>query len=155
VWLDRNGLEVGQVGEPAHYFFSRLSPAGDKVAVDILDRRQGTTDISYFDLTRGGAPSRLTLDPKADWTQVFSPDGRQVAFASAQKGAPHVHTKSLSESGGAVELLPPSRTVQFVSSMSGSSRHMASTAGGVNPRWRSDGRELYFIAMTPCRPRVG
>ncbi len=66
--------------------FSRLSPDGEKVAVDILDRRTGTTDIALFDLTRGGKPSFVTTDPMADWTPVFSPDGRQLAFASAESG---------------------------------------------------------------------
>ena len=100
VWYGRNGTEIGQVGDPAHFFFPRLSPDGETVAVDVLDRRAGTTDIYLYDLARGAKPSRLTMDPIADWTPVFSPDGKQLAFASARAGAPHVHVKSLSSSDG-------------------------------------------------------
>ena len=76
---------------------------------------RGTTDIWFYDLARGGDPSRVTLDPKADWAPVFSPDGNQLAFASAQGGAPHVHVKNLTESSDLQQVVPPSTTVQFVS----------------------------------------
>ena len=217
VWFDRDGIETGQVGVPAHFTFLRLSANARKVAVDILDRRRGTTDIWFYDLARSGDPSRVTLDAKADWTPVFSPDGNQLAFASAQRGAPHVHVKNLTESSDLQQVVPPSTTVQFVSdwvqspeggyiiyvdqsstgidlmrvpmfgdrkplplvqtaadetsgvassdgkllayvsnesgrsevylrAMSGTTRQKVSTGGGVSPRWRSDGRELYYVA---------
>ena len=114
VWYGRNGTEIGQVGDPAHFFFPRLSPDGETVAVDVLDRRAGTTDIYLYDLARGAKPSRLTMDFIADWTPVFSPDGKQLAFASARAGAPHVHVKSLSSSDGPEQIVPPAGPVQFV-----------------------------------------
>jgi WD40 repeat protein len=114
VWFNRDGIETGQVGVPAHFSFLRLSANAQRVAVDILDRRRGTTDIWFYDLTRGGDPSRVTLDAKADWAPVFSPDGNQLAFASAQRGAPHVHVKNLTESSDLQQVVPPSTTVQFV-----------------------------------------
>jgi Tol biopolymer transport system component len=224
VWLDRDGIEIGQVGEPAHYFFPRLSPDAHKVAVDILDRRHGTTDIWYFDLTRGSAASRVTRDSRADWTPVFSPDGNSLAFASAQAGPPHVHVKSLTDSGDLQQIVAPSEIVQFVSDwvqtaegsfviyrdgsmmradlmlvpvsgdrkprplvktafdeisgvaapngtllayvsnesgqnevylqpLHGSGRReRVSTAGGVSPRWRNDGKELFYIATASTVP---
>ena len=117
VWYRRDGTEAGQVGDPGHFGFFRLSPDGEKVAADILDRRAGTTDIALFDLTRGGKPSFVTTDPIADWTPVFSPDGRQLAFASARVGAPHVHVKNLNSADGVVPIVKPSpsQAVQFVS----------------------------------------
>ena len=116
VWYRRDGTEAGQVGDPVHFGFFRLSPDGGKVAVDILDRRAGTTDIALFDLTRGGKPSFVTTDPIADWTPVFSPDGRQLAFASARVGAPHVHVKNLNSADGPVQVVKPSPSrTQFVS----------------------------------------
>ena len=54
----------------------------------------------------------------ADWTPVFSPDGKQMAFASARTGAPHVHVKDLISSNEAKAILPPSGAVQFISDWS-------------------------------------
>ena len=118
VWYRRDGTEIGQVGDAGHFGFLRLSPDGEKVAVDILDRRAGTTDIALFDLQRGAKPSFVTMDPMADWTPVFSPDGKQLAFASARAGAPHVHVKDLNSSNDAKPILPPTGAVQFVSDWS-------------------------------------
>ena len=58
------------------------------------------------------------MDPVADWTPVFSPDGKQLAFASSRAGAPHVHVKDLNSSDDARAILPPSQGVQFVSDWS-------------------------------------
>ncbi len=101
VWFSRHGSEGTQVGEPGDYVFTALSPDETLVATDVMDRRAGTTDIQVFDLVRGGKPSSVTLDPTIDWTPVFSPDGQQLAFASARRGAPHVHVKRLNDSSPA------------------------------------------------------
>ena len=118
VWYGRDGTELGQVGDAGNFGFIRLSPDSEKVAVDILDRRAGTTDIALLDLQRGAKPSFVTMDPVADWTPVFSPDGKQLAFASSRAGAPHVHVKDLNSSDDARAILPPSQGVQFVSDWS-------------------------------------
>jgi eukaryotic-like serine/threonine-protein kinase len=219
VWFRRNGSEDTQVGEPADYWFTNLSRDERLLAVDVMDRRAGTTDIQLFDLARGGKPSSVTLDSIVDWTPMFSPDASQLAFSSARRGAPHVHVKGLNDSAPAAQLLPPSSAVQFVTDwfagpngpfvvfqelsaatgldlmqipasgkgspvplvqtrgadtdgrVSPSGRWLAyvsnesgrsevyvrpleggsrswrvSTAGGVSPRWRRDGRELFYIA---------
>jgi Tol biopolymer transport system component len=219
VWYKRDGTELSQVGDAANFNFLRLSPDAEKVAVGIFDRRAGTADIALFDLLRGAKPSYVTVDPIADWTPVFSPDGTQLAFASARAGAPHVHVKDLHSSTDATPIVPPSAAVQFVSDWSrdpegpfivyqdatpttridlmrvaltgdrtprplvdtlfddtdgvvstdgkwlayvstesgrnevyvrpigtGTDRLPVSTAGGLTPRWRRDGRELYYLA---------
>jgi Tol biopolymer transport system component len=58
---------------------------------------------------------------------VFSPDGRWVAYVSDDSGRKEVYVASFPE---------PSR------------RHRISTDGGTQPRWRSDGRELYFVTSS-------
>ena len=225
VWFRRNGSEETQVGEPGDYGFTALSPDETLVATDVMDRRAGTTDIQVFDLARGGKPSSVTLDPTVDWAPVFSPDGEQLAFASARRGAPHVHVKRLNDSSPAESLVSPSATVQFVSDWyegaggpfiifqdvspgtgldlvqvplsgdhkpvplvrtvgddtdgrvspngrwlayvstetgrsevyvraltGGTDRSRISTDGGVSPRWRRDGRELFYIATASTLP---
>jgi hypothetical protein len=56
----------------------------------------------------------------------FSPDGRWVAYET-------------NESGSGFEIV-----VQAFPEPSG--KWQVSTGGGVQPRWRADGKELYFIA---------
>ena len=225
IWFRRNGSEASQIGEPGDYGFTALSPDETLVAADVMDRRAGTTDIQVFDLARGGKPSSITLDPIIDWTPVFSPDGRQLAFASARSGPPHVHVKRLNDSTPAQQLVGPSSAVQFVTDWydgaggsfiifqevapgtgadlvqvarsgdlkpvslvrtvgqdtdgrvspngrwlayvstetgrsevyvralnGGNDRWLVSTDGGVSPRWRPDGRELFYIATVSTLP---
>lgn len=114
LWYRRDGTEAGQLGDPADYFFLHLSRSGQRVAVDVMDRHAGTTDIRVFDLARGGQPSAVTSDPTIDWTPVFSPDGEQVAFASARSGPPHVYAKRITDPGTGTQVVGPSSSVQFV-----------------------------------------
>jgi eukaryotic-like serine/threonine-protein kinase len=55
----------------------------------------------------------------------FSPDGRWVAYHSDESGTRQVFVQSFPD--GAVKLL-------------------ASPGGGAQPRWRADGKELYYLA---------
>ena len=55
----------------------------------------------------------------------FSPDGRWMAYASAESGTVEVFAQAFPASGGKWQI---------------------STAGGSYPRWRRDGKELYYIA---------
>ncbi len=56
---------------------------------------------------------------------VFSPDRRWVAYNSDESGAMEIYVRPF----------PPSR-----------GKWQVSTAGGGQPAWRSDGRELYYVA---------
>jgi Tol biopolymer transport system component len=228
VWYRRDGTDAGQLGEPADYFFLNLSTDQQSVGVDVMDRRAGTTDLRVFDLARGGQSAAVTSDPTIDWAPVFSPDGDNVAFASARRGAPHVHTKRITDPGRGEELVAPTGAVQFVTDwastsegplivyqdftpatgqdvmaitvdgthrrralvqtpaddmdgrvsadgrwlaytsnesgrtevyirpLGGSSdRWQVSSGGGVSPRWRRDGKELYYLAAVSTLPFGG
>ena len=56
----------------------------------------------------------------------FSPDGRWVAYASDESSSTQVYVQSFP---------------------GGSSKIQISTAGGMQPRWRADGKELYYVAL--------
>jgi eukaryotic-like serine/threonine-protein kinase len=56
----------------------------------------------------------------------FSPDGRLVAYSSSESGRFEVHVQTFA-------LTDRQWTV--------------STTGGYEPRWRADGRELYYLSL--------
>ena len=55
----------------------------------------------------------------------FSPDGRWVAYMSDESGQPEIYARPFPGASG---------------------QWQVSTMGGVTPRWRRDGKELYYIA---------
>jgi eukaryotic-like serine/threonine-protein kinase len=63
----------------------------------------------------------------------FSPDGRWIAYASDESGRFEIYVRQFS---------PDSRGT----SSSGGGKWLISTGGGINPRWRRDGNELYYFA---------
>jgi len=55
----------------------------------------------------------------------FSPDGRWMAYGSNESGQPQVYVQAIPASGAKWQISP---------------------AGGVQPRWRRDGKELFYIS---------
>jgi Tol biopolymer transport system component len=68
---------------------------------------------------------RLTRSPSDQMHANFSPDGRFIAYSSNESGRYEVY----------VETLPTSDR-----------KWPISTSGGYEPRWRADGREIYYLA---------
>jgi Tol biopolymer transport system component len=79
-------------------------------------------DILRFDLTTK-AMTPLVATPFNDQWPALSPDDRLLAYASEQSGRWEVYVQSLGGESG---------------------RWQISNGGGGEPRWRADGRELYF-----------
>jgi Tol biopolymer transport system component len=80
-------------------------------------------DISLLPLSAAAAPTRVVASPFTDWTGSLSPDGRWIAYVSDESGAHDVYVRSIG----------------------GSARHRISVGGGLQPRWRRDSRELFFL----------
>src|SRR5262249_39065850 len=70
-------------------------------------------------------PVPVARTPFEERDGQFSPDGKWLALASNESGRLEVYVQPFPQSGAA--------------------RHRISTAGGTQPRWRRDGRELYFL----------
>ena len=80
-------------------------------------------DLWVLPLDGDRKPRPLVQTPFAEFQGRFSPDGRWFAYTSNETGQEEVYVQSFPPSGGKWQI---------------------STNGGVHPRWRRDGRELYF-----------
>jgi eukaryotic-like serine/threonine-protein kinase len=69
-------------------------------------------------------PTRYTNSSGQEWMGTFSPDGRWVAYMSNETGRPEVYVAPFPWTGG---------------------KWQVSTGGGAGPRWRADGKELYYF----------
>ncbi len=99
-WVDRNGSERPVAAEPAAYSYPRLSPQGDRVAVDI---REPGADVWIVDLARN-VSARLTLDEGIDITPLWTADGRRVIFQSSRDGAANLYWQAADGTGTAERL---------------------------------------------------
>jgi eukaryotic-like serine/threonine-protein kinase len=82
-------------------------------------------DVWVIDPIERGTP-RLLIGGDADQGDgSFSPDGSWVAYVSNESGRPETYVCRFDSPGTAMQI---------------------STAGGGQPQWRADGRELYYLA---------
>ena len=82
-------------------------------------------DLMVIPVTGGGKPFPFLNSPFNEDQGAFSPDGKWVAYASNETGPFEVYVRPFPG---------PGRQWQI------------STDGGNSPRWRADGKELYFVA---------
>ena len=100
------------------------SPDGKRVLLRVVDNNtQGDQSLFSFD------DKKITPFIKAPdndlWGQI-SPDGNWVAYASNQTGRYEIYVRSF-----------PAGTAQY----------QISADGGTFPRWRQDGKELFFLTV--------
>ena len=83
LWFDRKGEQLGTAlkGTAGIYGNLFLSPNGKWVGTDTTDPSSQNTDLWTYDLENGSA-KRLTFDPAMDTVPIWSPDSRQLVFAS-------------------------------------------------------------------------
>jgi serine/threonine-protein kinase len=105
VWVDRTGLTEPLWSEPGLYSSPELSPDGGRLSLSIL--RGNNWDIWVYDLERKVA-TRLTFAEGYDADQIWSPDGRHIAFSSNRdSGNNAIYRKAADGSGEATLVLEP------------------------------------------------
>jgi eukaryotic-like serine/threonine-protein kinase len=85
VWYDRNGKELGRVGDPGVMANPSISPDGRRAAVDIADAKSTSVDIWLEDLDHNTS-SRFTFAHAEEVTAVWSRDGQRLAYRSIASG---------------------------------------------------------------------
>jgi len=75
-------------------------------------------------------PFSFAKTPFIETQARFSPDGRWIAYTSTESGKTEVYVQRFQGGGERVQV---------------------SNAGGTSPRWRGDGRELFFVGPAPNR----
>ena len=218
-WFDRSGRQLDGVDVPARYANPKLSPDGNRVAMDIDDPQSSNTDVWILDSIHS-EPRRLTFDPSQDEAPLWSHDGSRILWLSDRGGKNNFYVKAVDGSGveqsvtasvhsglsfasapsdwssdgrflmytdmhegsvlhlwvlpmtgGAPQRLveggaadvegqfsPDCRWVAYSSNESGrwevyvvpfprkEGKYQISTSGGQQPRWREDGKELFFLS---------
>jgi Tol biopolymer transport system component len=92
----------------------------------LMDRGNiGATDLWVFPVSDPEKAFPLVQSPFLEHGGQFSPDGRWVAYVSQHSGRDEVYVTSFPGGG---------------------TRWQVSGSGGTQPRWRGDGRELFFVS---------
>ena len=149
VWTPDGRRIVYVVGEPGAVFSRSADGAGSPVTLSPKEERSFPTSWSPDGKTlamlgigppegygvttlrceeAGGVKGpcrveKLTATKKPEALPYFSPDGRYLAYVSGESGGSEVYVQTFPGPGG---------------------KWQVSTAGGTEPRWSRDGKELFY-----------
>ncbi|MEQ1761253.1 MAG: protein kinase, partial [Vicinamibacterales bacterium] len=94
---------------------------------------QTDTDIWVVPMVGAHTPSVFLKTPFREAYGAFSTDGRWVAYQSNESGRSEIYVRPF---------IPPG-TADATATDGG--QWQVSTAGGIHPQWRPDGKELYYL----------
>ena len=127
-WMDREGKQMGILGEPGEWGGPRIASDGKRVICGRLASDGQRAEIWLFD---GDAGSRLIALPGADArSPVWAADGQRAGFTSNSGGAYDIYLKALPG--------PDPKEPVF---RNGSSKYLTD--------WSRDGRYLLFNSIPP------
>lgn len=92
--------------------------------------RKTSSDLWVLPMTGDGKPGKpepVVQAPNNQFQWKFSPDGKWIAYTSAETQPPQIYVQGFPIPGR---------------------KYQISTNGGQQPRWRRDGKELYFLTAT-------
>ena len=136
-WFDRDGVPGGSIpqAENAEYLNPAISPDGTRVAVNRMDPATGNWDV--WVLNGDGGQVKVTSDPARDMDPVWSPNGKEIVFASDRAGHAALYKK-------AVDTSSPETLVKDFD---------AATTSIIPSNWSADGRYILYSLLVSGTPR--
>lgn len=137
-WFDRSGKQLDGLDARDYNFYPSLSPDGRRIAVSRLDesigpqfagRQTGVENIWLLNSAHGGA-TRFSFGAGTQWSPIWSPDARRVAFGLDRAPEYGLYLKQASGAGDEELLL---KTPQL----------------SVPTDWSRDGRFIIFSQLAP------
>jgi Tol biopolymer transport system component len=122
---DFAGAEIPFLETPEDKVLNDWSPDGQTILYVTPNNPETGADIWYVPLSGDRKPIPFVETPFLERAGQFSPDGRWVAYQSNETGRYEIYVRSFPGPGGQQQVSP---------------------SGGIQARWRSDGREMYYIA---------
>ena len=129
--MDADGGNLQRLtNQPDSDFHPSWSPDGKWIAFlsrrDQVRSKHGIAAEIYVMDAGGGNPQRLTNNPHADYHPSWSPDGKQIAFASVRDGNTDIYV--MDADGGNQQRLTENRKNDF------------------SPSWSPDGKRIAFAS---------
>jgi Tol biopolymer transport system component len=119
------GAEEVLLAADGNQFPTSWSPDGKNLLYITRDPKT-SWDIDVLPLEGDRKPHPFLHTPFAEVRSRFSPNGRWVAYQSNESGRAEIYVQAFPGPGGKWQI---------------------STAGGTDPKWGPDGRELFYLAQ--------
>ena len=120
----RDGEEQALLRTGENKFICDWSPDGRDIVYGSIN--PGTkSDLWLLPLAGNRKPVPYLVTPNNELDAQISPDGHWLAYTSDESGSWQVYVQSFPIAGR---------------------KQVISTSGGIEPRWRRDGRELFYLA---------
>jgi eukaryotic-like serine/threonine-protein kinase len=124
---DGTGRTIPLVVDDGNEFFANWSSDGRYLVYQRLAGQSSRLELWVLPLSGNRKPFPLLRDRQFDVSEpALSPNGRWLAYVSSESGHPDVYV------------------VPF---LHGSGKWVVSTGGGAWPRWRRDGKELFYLGL--------
>ena len=141
---DRTGKQVGAAfGDRALYGPAALSPDRSRVAMVKNDLENETADLYVLDIASGKS-TRLTTSKKTEFVQspIWSPDGKQLAYAQIRDGAQGVYRRQADGTGVEELIYKDPSALLGLSDWSSDGRYLSFSKSDLS------GGALYVLPMT-------
>jgi dipeptidyl aminopeptidase/acylaminoacyl peptidase len=103
-----------------------MSWSGDRLVYWTSDPKSAGDIWSVTTASGEKKPTAVLQTPADERTPQVSPDGKWIAYSSNETGRSEIYIRPFPEGPGKIQV---------------------SVNGGVFPRWRRDGKELYFLSL--------